>query len=757
MDSKKSRLISFKQRDQDNLKVGPSPQTQVPTWVLSGADLDRKTKFLIEKLDVIENNFPRFSTQELPDVLSVSFIEDAKAKTHQRKILDLMGSELNGRQIGMSDDNSILLEFLSKDGIAKIKENIDSDQEKYKVSISAIEDFTPYKAKKNLNEKNKNNYLLEFFDYSDKKMNENTFKYVEHLLKKNNIKFEEKIYNEDILLQIDNSSIKDALNLVENDSIPIKSINPIAKTEVSPFRNVLAEAEEESMWVSYDEEKEYPIIGLLDSGVDMNSQTSQWVVKGSGCNIPDEELDTSHGTFIATLLIHGNRYSNYTDCSVDGCRIVDVPIVPRYSIPENELINNIRDAISNNPEVKIWNLSVSLVEQIDQNSFSTFAIALDEIQDEFKVLICKSAGNDRSFYAGSSAGIISKGAESLRSLTVGSILRNSDNFGFCKKGFPAPYSRIGRGPANIIKPEVVHFGGDVFALNAAPTSVEDYQSQGETSYLNAVKRIEAGTSFSTPKIAKSLSEINNSLIDSDLLLSKTLLIHSSTYFNNPDMKIEDKIKALGFGYPKKSSDILVEDTEYRTTMILKGELRKSNFIDIMSFPFPKNLLRDGHYYGKIKITLCYDNILDKRMASEYSQSNITLRFGTFEKIEEVRPFANQKVPTNPFKRIGSKNVLLENRYSVNSMRNNTEYASERKLIKGDFKYHSTKQYSIDLSETKPSKLSDLESDKSWFLYMSPEFRNPALDKYSSDQLKMNFCCIITIEDPFKENNIYEGV
>lgn len=44
MDSKKSRLISFKQRDQDNLKVGPSPQTQVPTWVLSGADLDRKTK-----------------------------------------------------------------------------------------------------------------------------------------------------------------------------------------------------------------------------------------------------------------------------------------------------------------------------------------------------------------------------------------------------------------------------------------------------------------------------------------------------------------------------------------------------------------------------------------------------------------------------------------------------------------------------------------------------------------------------------------
>ncbi|HGT1376902.1 TPA: hypothetical protein ACMV5B_002752, partial [Enterococcus faecium] len=177
----------------------------------------------------------------------------------------------------------------------------------------------------------------------------------------------------------------------------------------------------------------------------------------------------------------------------------------------------------------------------------------------------------------------------------------------------------------------------------------------------------------------------------------------------------------------------------------------------MSFPFPKNLLRDGHYYGKIKITLCYDNILDKRMASEYSQSNITLRFGTFEKIEEVRPFANQKVPTNPFKRIGSKNVLLENRYSVNSMRNNTEYASERKLIKGDFKYHSTKQYSIDLSETKPSKLSDLESDKSWFLYMSPEFRNPALDKYSSDQLKMNFCCIITIEDPFKENNIYEGV
>jgi len=77
---------------------------------------------------------------------------------------------------------------------------------------------------------------------------------------------------------------------------------------------------------------------------------------------------------------------------------VDVPVVPNTPISGPELIRNIEDAIKGNPDVNIWNLSISLAGEIQNDQFSDFAVELDRIQSEYRILIFKSAGNDASFF-----------------------------------------------------------------------------------------------------------------------------------------------------------------------------------------------------------------------------------------------------------------------------------------------------------------------------------------------------------------------
>ncbi|MGX7231270.1 S8 family peptidase [Enterococcus italicus] len=757
MTKDKQRKIRFEQRDGDNLRTNPAPPGKDPQWVLSGIELNKKANDLYNSLSEVEEVFPRFTDNGIPDVLAVRFISDAKAKSHQKKIINLLNSEKNGKQIALEGDDTLLVEYRTKEDIQLVKRKIRSEIEEYRVSISAIDSFQPYKVELNDLIEQDISYKLDFFEYSsyDDKVRAKNF--VERKFIEAGVKFSERLYNKTPYIEIPSESVQDALQMVRNDVIPVKNIEALSQTDLPPFRDVLKDKGDGILLKKYDPTELYPVIGLLDSGVEINEYTKGWVTRGNGSNIPEDELDTSHGTFIAGLLIHGNKINGFTDSSIEGCKIVDVPIVPRKSIGENDLINNIRNAIEKNPQIKIWNLSVSIRKTVKQSKFSSFAVALDEIQDEFNVQICKSIGNDDSYYAGLEPDFMYEGAESIRSITVGSVSRESDAYQICKKGYPSLYSRVGRGPAEIIKPEVVHFGGDVFALNSAPTCVADYEHVSEHSILNGMFEAKAGTSFSTPKVTKTLAEIDMNLGQSDLLLSKTLLIHSASYYNKPDLDNETKIRKLGFGLPQKSIDIMFDEAEYSTTLIMRGTIRKGQIIDIMDFPYPENLVEEGKYKGQIKITLCYKNFLDKEMGSEYSQSNILVRFGTFDKIDEVAPRKNQRVPTNPFKRDGSQNVLLPSRYSINAMKGNNSYATDRKLIEGDFKYHGTKQYAIDLKDTVPSKQTALLENKKWFLYMTPEFRNPVLEEIPADKLLMEYCLIITIEDPEKDINVHDGV
>lgn len=171
-----------------------------------------------------------------------------------------------------------------------------------------------------------------------------------------------------------------------------------------------------------------------------------------------------------------------------------------YLYEEKILVNskaNIKDVIRlYHEKVKIWNLSISITREVIDTKFSDFAIALDSIQDEYNVLICKSAGNCENFTVSRPKGRIHEGADSVRSLVVRSVAHKKGKYDYAEVNDPSPFSRVGPGPEYIIKPEVSHYGGNagIDPKGRVVTSgVKSFSKEGELAQG-------VGTSFSTPRI-----------------------------------------------------------------------------------------------------------------------------------------------------------------------------------------------------------------------------------------------------------------
>ena len=442
-----------------------------------------------------------------------------------------------------------------------------------------------------------------------------------------------------------------------------------------------------------------------------------------------------------------------------GIKLFDATIFPNEKEPleEDELIANIREAINANHEkVKIWNLSISVVSPVCDNKFSDLAIALDDLQTKYNILICKSAGNCTNFMSGRPKGRIHEGADSVRSLVVGSVAQAKGPYDFAEIDNPSPFSRVGPGPEYIIKPEVSHYGGNAGLDkngNLVTTGVKSFSKDGSLSSS-------VGTSFSTPRIASLATGLYQELDeDFDPLLLKGLIIHSSTYSDNLQIPMSERTNQLGFGVPKSVSQILY-NAPHEATLILRDTLSKGEKIDIMDFPMPKSLIRNGYYTGQIIATLVYDPILDSSQGIEYCQSNIDIKFGSYD-IKKERDTSKRNI-LNPVGRDGARNLFLEGLYSKRLMRDSQSGFAlrERLLIQYADKYYPVKKYAVDLSElSEANKQKFATEGKQWYLYLCGLFREHTEQRARIERTtpSQDFCFIITIRDPERKANVYDEV
>ncbi|EOW9529272.1 S8 family peptidase [Bacillus cytotoxicus] len=766
MNKKKNLPIRIfeKRQDVDERLTEGGGNDQKPKWILSGEQLREKAIVLSEEListqDTIETRLSKY--KNTPTILKTRINENILAKSHRKDITKFFSrNPQDNKVIGITGNQELLVRIDKINELIDIKIKLDKYEQNDKVisGIDSIETFDPLVNLDGIEPQKNGKYSLKIklVDFNNFQLNSHVFKTFNNIIDdQKNINLIKSVkYSENLVVhQVVSDHLED-LNIF-SDFSPIMSIEPMPMLEVIEddfFSDDTFDIPQP------EEDTDYPVIGILDSGISQIPQLSTWTLEKRHTNYPYNLINPSHGTFVAGIINFGDILEQKDYTGIKGFKLFDAAVFPdtRYeTISESDLVDNIREAIQDyGKEIKIWNLSLGSNVEIKNNQFSDFGIALDNIQDENDVLIIKSASNCSNFIEGKPVSKIANGADSVRSLTIGSIAHSKSSTDLAEINHRSPFSRIGPGPANIIKPDLVHYGGNASIDNdkAIPNGVSSYN-------LNGKLKKAIGTSFSTPRVTAIAADLNNKLKEEfDPVLLKALLLHSSKYPIEVDLPINEKVNQLGFGIPSKADDILFND-QHEITLVLRDTLNKGEFVEILDFPFPNSLINEnGFYYGQIFLTLVNTPILASGQGPEYCQSNLEVYFGTYD--HKTQRNMDIRTIRNPIGRAGSQNLLTSSSYSKKKDLEKMEFSrSEKTLIQYGDKFYPNKKYAVDISElTKGNKEKFIKAPKKWYLKIEGLYREFIESQAESERLGLSqdFCMILTIRDPFRKQNVYDEV
>ena len=757
MEREKLPIKFFAPRDIDELRIEGSGTSEKPKWVLSGQELENRAEYLSDSLNSIETIMEKRKDSPVPFSFIARIQEDATAKSKRKDIANFFQVKEMSSVIGLTATNKLIVSFDSLSEFGKISERLkDCTNNDYAIScITDFEEFLPnvYEVEESCN------YKIKLIDYQNYEQNLVMRRLLEHTLNNKKIEYNKTDYSEKFYVY----KLKNVTNAMLDELKEADIFNALFSVEPMPKYVISLDFLEEDDDIPIkkpDSEKNYMTIGILDNGIETIPHLKPWIDIERWSPYPESSINPTHGTFVAGIALYGDECEGKGWVGHKGIKLFDAAVFPDTSkegLDEDELIANIKEAVRlYNEQVKIWNLSISITRPVSDNKFSDFAIALDALQDEYNVLICKSAGNCRNFESSRPKGRVHEGADSIRSLVVGSFAHKKGTYDYAEINDPSPFSRVGPGPEFIIKPEVSHYGGNagVDPLgNTVTTGVKSFAKDGTLAQG-------VGTSFSTPRITALAAGIQQELSeDFDPLLLKALITHSASYPREMTVPSIERAKQVGFGLPKSVSEIIY-NSPYEATLILRDNLAKGDKIDIMDFPMPQCLIKDGYYTGQIIATLVYEPILDASQGIEYCQSNLDIKFGSYD--EKFERDISQRHILNPVGRKGAQNLFRGSVFSKTKMKNkSSDFAlKERLQIQYGDKYYPVKKYAIDLSElTEQKKIDYLSSDKKWFLFLQGVYRDhiERLSQLESFTLSQEFCLILTIRDPFYKEEVYDEV
>lgn len=393
--------------------------------------------------------------------------------------------------------------------------------------------------------------------------------------------------------------------------------------------------------------KDYPVVGIIDSGVADIDSLNSWSVGYSDFVFPNMKK-TDHGTFIAGLVSAGKALNPLPELEESECKFYDLGIYPdekkfSYYYPNGfidfleQLEIEIADAVSQG--VRIFNMSLSVETLVEDTRYSFFANTIDQICDKYDVIFVLPAGNldqntvrkpwpstDKDAlqmlaeYRHSGRDRIFQPADSLRSITVGALDPSSAS-GHLK---PAQYTRKGPGPSYGAKPDIAHVGGALTKAHGLfSISPEGNLCQG------------CGTSYAAPLVAKTLAALDFAIegrVPREALSG--LLLHNSEI---PQILQTKNLKRIakdyvGVGLPQNASSSLLLNN-HEITMIFNGEIAHRQQM-VFDFSWPSCLVTsEGKCLGSVKITTVYRPPIERENGAEFVLVNINtwLRQAKFDK------------------------------------------------------------------------------------------------------------------------------
>lgn len=771
----------FEKRKIDEQLTEAGGNSDLPKWVKQDADLAQHAQHLSAGVSRVTEGFEAYRQEEhtLPMVMTTTLTEEALAKSHRKAVVDLLNSDNNPNVIGIEPirkrktetadsvdrtdsgkeepaETRRLISVVTTDGlISNINKALNDTHGSAKL-ISSIADFEPFEAWSDDYNPDNKAYRVVLHNYHNVHQNQLAQTLFKNQCAAHGITIaREARYSADMrLYRVTIDSLEQLETVRGFEGVrSIEEAIPIC-ADLDSFDDMSIPAAKAPV-----EGEKYPVVGVLDSGIQKNRYLSPWLLEASEEYYEPQMQDKSHGSMVASVLEYSDEFNGTGFCSTDGVMMLEAVIAPdlrKEAVYPEDIIDNVRDAIERHRDIKVWTMSAGTNEECERDSFSEYGMALDNIADENNVLIIKSAGNSTAFLSGGSERI-AKMADSVRSLVVGSVANVKGQYDFAEIDMPSPFTRSGPGPSYIIKPDLVAYGGNAGIRPDGRMSVS-----GVRTFDAAGNPASApGTSFSTPWIARIAAELGF-LLDGDFdpLLIKALMVHNASYPAGEKMKMEDKKKFMGFGMPGGTGDILY-NSENEITLVLRDTLQKGTFIDILDFPFSQSLIgSDGRYHGQITVTMVSSPILRSSEASEYCQSNINVAFGTMEDIQERD--TTKRTVRNPYGAKDAKNLMQNSLYSskVFDVLESEIFGRERTLVKYGDKYYPVKKYAVNLDEiTKANREKYLDGSRKWYMKVEGLFRD-AIEREARDTgevLEQEFCILLTIKDPEGKAPVYNEV
>lgn len=752
----------FEKRQKDEQETEGGGGGKLPEWVLkTPSEIKQRSAYFRTRLDAVSETFTEKAKRKsfLPTVVRLKINEDALAKSYRPDIAKLFNvGKLN--LIGFDNADELLIKIDNAEDLKRIEENFpiantDFYSQSFAIGISAIDGLETYQPVVDVDKKEGKVLKIKLFNYQDYELNNILIRAFESYCSENKITCERSVYSADLhVYRVVLDSAETLGELQEFDGVQLISNMPtfsVTLDEVAEDNAIIVRKPVDGV--------DYPVVGVLDSGISKIPHLEPWLVEESHTNYVDDDINKAHGTMVAGVLVYGDELEGKIYTGFGDCKLFEAIVVPdltRQTIYEDVLIQQIREAISKNDHIKIWNLSLGTDKEADLFEFSDFAKVLDEIQEHHNVLICKSTGNCNNFKYNAPRGRICRPADSVRCLVVGAIAHDKNRSDLADKHHPSPFTRVGPGPAHLIKPDVVHIGGNV-GMDARGRVVQNPVRSFSVDGLIA-KII--GTSFSTPRVTAIAAGLNHFLNENfNPILIKALIIHSSRYPPEMQLDIAEKIRMAGFGLPVSINDILYNDPN-EITLILQDTLEKGSFINIMDFPYPQSMQdEEGFYYGEITVTLVTSPLLEVSQGAEYCQSNMDVMLGTYD--EKVERDLSKPTIKNPIKPDGNQNLLHEPLYSkrIRNQQDN-QFNRERILLAYGKKYQPVKKWVINLDElTDTNRENFLKAPKQWYLKLKGVYRNFIETKCEMQRIEpsQEFCLMVTIRDTKKKGNIYNEV
>ena len=723
---------------------------ELPEWA-TNESIERNVGIMRSTLAVVQDIFDQRDARHedgLPVLIVATLHDKATAKSFRPNARALFDSKKKRNIIGVGDPKKLIIKIDSKKDLTQMASNIDEGDahENSKVKrcgIAAINDlqlFAPF-IEDDIVE---GTVKIRLIDYLDSRLNETSEALFLTRCKASGIDIKTTSFSKE-------SRLYYADKITSENVSALAVMDSVISVKKMPYFQIVASPEPYNTTIKVKEivdGEEYPIVGILDSGIEPIPHLEKWTItEDNTADFAEEYIDKRHGTAVAGIINYGDDFlgESVTKCSPSkliSC-IVNIDS-DEHCIGELEMVEHIKSAIEAHPKVKVWNLSQGSSNEIEDNCFSDFAIEIDKLQKKHNVLICKSAGNIDPRTPNKTR--ISQGADSVRSLVVGSIANSYLGEGDAQPYQRSPFSKIGPGPSLMTKPDLVHIGGN---------RLSGVHSFSEVGFEGRDWR---GTSFSTPRIAAMAANIAHRLNrDFNPTLIKALLIHNSFYPNTEGMDSQSLLKELGHGMPTDIETILNNDPN-EFTMVWHPSLSEGD-LQIQDIPFPTSMIDDdGLFYGDITVTLVTDPVLKSTEGAEYCQSDIDVLLQTYDGIDYymLNAVGTPKTYRNDERLRNPQNVLAKSLYGAGSFK--SAKREERTLIEAAQKFQPVKKYHINLEKmTKANRIKHLKGDKKWCLRINSLYRDATMKDRDYDGVieTAKATVIITIRDTRNQGKTYD--